>query len=60
MAVFICETEQANCFACVQETKTLSLVFEIFNFKNCERYTDPVRIDKRSGPAGITIKIFML
>ena len=33
-------------FACVRESETLSISFEIFNFKRCEECTDPVRIDK--------------
>ena len=38
--------KQANLFACVRESETLSISFEIFNFKRCEECTDPVRIDK--------------
>ena len=38
--------KQANLFACVRESETLSISLGIYNSKGCEECTDPVRIDK--------------
>ena len=38
--------KQANLFACVRESETLSISLGIYNSKGYEECTDPVRIDK--------------
>ena len=46
MGVGINAGKQANLFACVRESETLSISLGIYNSKGCEECTDPVRIDK--------------